>query len=191
MSTVSKFMFATDFRGDAAAKHSVSDADLQAARNEGFRAGQAEGRAQVLAELEASTNAMVASLTQSLQILMGEMDQRTATIEDAATGVAIALARKLAGEALADNQMAAIEAAARDCLVQARGAPHLAIRVHDTMVEQIVLGEPDVKPGDARIEWADGGIVIDRAALDRSISDVIADALGGFPQGAQPQQTTG
>ena len=54
----------------------------------------------------------------------------------------------------------------------------------------VVLGEPDIRPGDARIEWADGGIVIDRAALDRSIDDVIAEALGEIQTGAQPQQTT-
>jgi flagellar assembly protein FliH len=206
MATVSKFMFAADFRGDTAAKQAVSEVDIAAARNEGFKTGLTEGRAQVLGELEASTNAMAASLIQSLEILLAEMDQRTATLEDAAAGVAVTLARKLVGEALADRQLAGIEAAAREGLVQARGAPHLAIRVHDTMVEQVdrllarltreagfagrivVLGEPDIRPGDARIEWADGGIVIDRGALDRSIDDVIAEALGESPAGAQPRQ---
>jgi flagellar assembly protein FliH len=207
MASVSKFMFAADFRGDTAAKQAVSEAGLVAARGEGLRAGVAEGRAQVLEELEASTNATVASLTQSLEILLAEMDQRTAAIEDAAAGVAVILARKLAGEALADRQLAGIEAAARDGLLQARGAPHLAIRVHDTLVEQVdrllarltreagfagrivVLGEPDIRPRDARIEWADGGIVVDRGALDRSIDDVIAEALGEIPTGARPQQS--
>jgi flagellar assembly protein FliH len=207
MATVSKFMFAADFRGDVAAKQAVSEADMAAARNEGFRAGLAEGRVQVLGEMEASTNAMAASLTHSLEILLTEMDQRAAILEDAAAGVAVTLARKIAGEALAERPLAGIESAARDCLVQARGAPHLAVRVHDTMVEQVdkllarltreagfagrivVLGEPDVRPGDARIEWADGGILVDRAALDRSIDDVIAEALGEIPPGAQPQQT--
>lgn len=209
MATVSKFMFAADFRGDSAARHVVSEADMAAARDEGFRAGLAEGRAQVLGQLEANISAMAASLTQSLETLLGQMDQRSATIEDEAVRVAVTLARKLAGEALAERQLAGIEAAARDGLVQARGAPHLAIRVHDTMVEQVdkllarltreagfagrivVLGEPDIRPGDGRIEWADGGIVIDRGALDRSIDDVIAEALGEIPSGARTQQPIG
>lgn len=208
MSTVSKFTFATDFRGDAAAKRAASETELHAAREEAFQAGRARGRAEVLQELEASTNAMAASLTRSVEILLAEIDSRTATLESAAAGVAVTLARKLAGEALADNRLAAIEAAARECLIQARGAPHLAIRVHDTMVEQVdrllarltreagfagrivVLGEPDIGLGDARIEWADGGIVIDRAALDQSIAKVITDALGHIPEGAQPRNAT-
>lgn len=205
MASVSKFTFATDFRGDATARRAVSETELNAARDAGFQAGRAQGRAEVLQELEASTNAMAASLTRSLEILLAEIDTRTAALEDAATGVAVTLARKLAGDAIASHQLAGIESAARECLVQARGAPHLAIRVHDSMVEEVdrllarltreagfagrivVLGEPDVSQGDARIEWADGGIVINRAALDQSIADVIADALGHIPEGAQPR----
>lgn len=200
MSTASKFTFATDFRSDAKTVNIITEAELVSARAESYQSGVAQGRAQLLAELEASTNAMVSSLTQSMQHLLVEMDQRTATIEDAAVDVAVSLARKLAGEALAGSQLSRIEAAARDCLVQARGAPHLAIRVSDDLVEQVdkllakltreagfagrivVLGEPDIAAGDARIEWADGGLVIDRTALDRSISDVISQALGASSQ---------
>ena len=29
----------------------------------------------------------------------------------------------------------------------------------------VVLGEPDLAPGDARIEWADGGVVRERARI--------------------------
>lgn len=196
MATASKFTFATDFRGDVGSQRVINEAELAAARSEGFQSGLAEGRKQVLGELDAGFNALAASLTQSVATLIAEADRRMALIEDAAAGVAVALARKIAGEALAGNQMAGIEAAARDGLVQARGAPHLAIRVNEAMVEQVdrllarltreagfagrivVLGEPDVPPGDARIEWADGGIVIDRAALDRSIERVISESLG-------------
>lgn len=195
MATASKFMFATDFRGGDAAKNAVSQADLAAARAEGVLQGRAEGRQQVLIELEASTNALAASLTGAIEVLISEMDQRTLTIENAAIEAAVAIGRKAAGEAISANRLAAIETAARDGLIQARGAPHLAIRVCETMVEQVdklmarltreagfagkivILGEPDISPGDGRIEWADGGIVIDHGAIDRAISNIAAQAI--------------
>lgn len=38
----------------------------------------------------------------------------------------------------------------------------------------VVLGDPDMQAGDARIEWADGGIVRERARIEAAV----ADALG-------------
>ncbi len=83
--------------------------------------------------------------------------------------------------------------------MHARSAPHLAVRVNDAAVEDaeklfgrltresgyagkvIILGEPDIAPGDARLEWADGAVVIDRAALEKSISDAVSRLVGAVP----------
>ncbi|TXN60983.1 flagellar assembly protein FliH [Methylobacterium sp. WL18] len=82
--------------------------------------------------------------------------------------------------------------AARAALQHLRGVPHLVVRVHDGLVEEaetlvkrlarergyegrlVVLGDPDMHAGDARIEWADGGIVRERARIEAAV----ADALG-------------
>jgi flagellar assembly protein FliH len=37
----------------------------------------------------------------------------------------------------------------------------------------IVMGEADVASGDCRIEWADGGLVRDRAATEQAIADAV------------------
>ena len=37
----------------------------------------------------------------------------------------------------------------------------------------VVLAEPDIAPGDCRIEWADGGIVRDRAATEAAIAEAV------------------
>jgi flagellar assembly protein FliH len=39
----------------------------------------------------------------------------------------------------------------------------------------IVLGEPDIALGDARLEWADGGLVRERRATEAAL----AQTLGG------------
>ena len=38
----------------------------------------------------------------------------------------------------------------------------------------VVLAEPDLAPGDCRIEWADGGMVRNRAATELAIGEVVA-----------------
>jgi flagellar assembly protein FliH len=36
-----------------------------------------------------------------------------------------------------------------------------------------VLAEPDVAPGDCRIEWADGGLTRDRAKTEAAINEAV------------------
>ena len=56
----------------------------------------------------------------------------------------------------------------------------------------VILGEPDVRRGDCRIEWADGGMVVDHQALadavaalvDAHIATLDTDADAG--EGATP-----
>ena len=38
----------------------------------------------------------------------------------------------------------------------------------------MVLAEPDIAPGDCRIEWADGGISRDSAATEHAIDEAVA-----------------
>ncbi|MFL1876996.1 hypothetical protein ACIKT0_17910, partial [Hansschlegelia beijingensis] len=42
----------------------------------------------------------------------------------------------------------------------------------------VVLGDPDVAEGDARLEWADGGVVRDGAAVARAVEQAIALRFG-------------
>ena len=51
--------------------------------------------------------------------------------------LALALARKLAGEALDDEPLAVIADAAAQAFQHLRGVPHLAVRVNDDLVEQV------------------------------------------------------
>ena len=34
----------------------------------------------------------------------------------------------------------------------------------------ITLGEPDIAPGDVRLEWADGGVVRDRSRIEEAVT---------------------
>lgn len=190
----SKYVFGNDFSRDRQAK--IGEADVASAMQSGFERGVAEGRAAAAGEIAATYATLAQNISIQLQQLLGEADQRTAAIEEAAIEVAVTLARAIAGAALADRADADLQAAARAALAHARGAPHLALRVNeaavgemDTLMQKlaretgfagriIVLGEPDIAPGEGRIEWADGGVLVDRPALDQGINQAVMAALG-------------
>ena len=37
----------------------------------------------------------------------------------------------------------------------------------------MILAEPDIATGDCRIEWADGGVVLERAAIEAKINELV------------------
>lgn len=191
MNASSKFVFATDFRAERRAQGPVDPAFVKA-REEAYQQGLAEGAARAQAEGDHQLAAMADQLMRAADRLVADETTR----ETAAVRLAVAFARKLAGRALAALPMAAIEEAARECLTHARGAPHLAIRVAEDQVEAVntlftrlgrelgsgaalvVLGDPEIQPGDARMEWADGGIVVDSAAREAAFEAVFGRVLG-------------
>ncbi|GJD89013.1 hypothetical protein BHAOGJBA_2538 [Methylobacterium hispanicum] len=194
------FLFDTDFRkpkpdlaAEAAAREAVSvaaAAERAAAEAlaRGLEAGRAEGRAEAHAQLQARLADAMNRLALSVAGLMAQAEAREAEREAQAVEVAVLLARRVAGEALDAQPLAVIGEAARGALQHLRGVPHLAVRVHDSLVEEtesllrrlarergfegrlVVLGEPDLERGDARIEWADGGIVRERARIEAAIT---------------------
>ncbi|GAU83495.1 FliH/SctL family protein [Bosea sp. BIWAKO-01] len=194
MSTAKKFMFGTDFREGN--RRAVSEADLAAARSEGFAAGHEQGRR----EADAQLNGLLAHLVRSVERLLVEEDKRAFAIEEQAAQVAIVTAQTLAGAALADRPLARIEAVVRECLSHARLAPHLLVRVHESAVETmesmlaglaretgfagrlVVLGQSDIGPGDGRIEWADGGMAIDSAVIGQKVEEAVRSIFGHMPQ---------
>ena len=70
-------------------------------------------------------------------------------------------------------------------------APHVVVRVNNELyaatrerLEEIarsrgfegrlvVLGEAEIAPGDCRIEWADGGVIRNQAAVASAIDDLV------------------
>jgi len=190
MRTATKFMFGTDFREGG--RRAAGEADLASARSEAFRDGEAHARQQA----EGQITGLVSQLARTAERLLSQEDVRSAAIEAQAARVAIVTAKALAGAALAARPLGEIEQAVRECLSHARLAPHLVVRVNDAAVEAvetlikrvaqesayagrlIVLGQPDIMPGDGRIEWADGGFAIDAQRLSRLVEQAVAVVFG-------------
>ncbi|ACA19450.1 putative flagellar assembly protein FliH [Methylobacterium sp. 4-46] len=170
-----------------AAASARAAAELRRAIDEARAAGLQEGRAQAESQVQARLADALTRVAVTAAGLLAAADARDAEREAQALDFALALGRKIAGEALDARPVAAILETARAALQHLRGVPHLAVRVNDALVDEtqaalarlarergfegrlIVLGDPDLMPGDARMEWADGGVVRERAAIEAAL----------------------
>ena len=86
-----------------------------------------------------------------------------------------------------------------ECFSHLVSTPHLVVRINESLYEiarerierlakqsgfegrLVILAEPDIETGDCRIEWADGGVVLERAAIDAKINELVG-ALRRVPR---------
>jgi flagellar assembly protein FliH len=112
-------------------------------------------------------------------------------METEAVDVAVAVARKLCGELIAREPLGEITALVSDCFAHLVSTPHIVVRINDALYEGarekierlaaqngfqgrlVVLAEPTIATGDCRIEWADGGMVLERATVEAKIDELV------------------
>jgi flagellar assembly protein FliH len=193
-----KFLFDVDFgpRADVKAAERTITAEEHAARlaeaeAAGYRKGFADSEAQQIAEVERRYAAALESIGRALDGLGSGLGAIEARLEAEAVDVAVQVGRKLAGELTAREPLAELAALASECFRQLVSAPHVVVRVHDSLFDNardrleglarargydgrlVVLGEPEIAPGDCRIEWADGGVLRDSAAIEAAIAESV------------------
>ncbi len=191
-----RFLFGDDFRDPQPQAPPVPVDAFREEREAAEQAGYARGVEAGRREAEMQTQRRIAEAlehtAQRATAALGGLDARAREIEGLGLTFFHALAAKLAGRALASQPLAAIAEAAETAFRHVRGVPHLAVRVSADLVEAvdallkpmarergfegriIVIGDDQVVAGDARLEWADGGVVRDAAAIDAEISTLLA-----------------
>lgn len=166
---------------------------LEEARREGREAGLAEGERTAIANAAKAETAAAEALAARVAAMAASIDDsRKQTIADGVQ-LALSIARKLAGGLIAREPAAEIEALVTECMATLDGVPHLVIRCDPTLAESVrdiatskmttsgftgrlvVLGDPEIAIGDARLEWADGGVVRDVRKLSAEIDARIAE----------------
>ncbi|RYE45157.1 MAG: hypothetical protein EOP24_21150 [Hyphomicrobiales bacterium] len=165
---------------------------LEEARREGREAGLAEGERTAVAKAAKAEAAAAESLAVRVAAMAASMDDaRKQTIAEGVE-LSLSIARKLAGGFIAREPTAEIEQLVAECMATLDGVPHLVIRCDPALADAVrdiatgkmttsgftgrlvVLGDPDIAIGDARIEWADGGVVRDIRKLSAEIDARIA-----------------
>jgi flagellar assembly protein FliH len=125
-------------------------------------------------------------------------------METEAVDVAIAVARKLCAELVAREPLGEIMALVSDCFSHLVSTPYLVVRINDSLYDAarsqierlaaqagfegrlVILAEPTIATGDCRIEWADGGVVLDRAAIEAKISELVGRYMASRSEAERP-----
>jgi flagellar assembly protein FliH len=128
-------------------------------------------------------------------------------METEAVDVAVAVARKLCSELLAGEPLAEVMALVRDCFSHLVSTPHLVVRINDSLYDAarerierlakqngfegrlVILAEPEIDSGDCRIEWADGGVVLERTAIEAKINELVGRYMASRDQAGTAMRT--
>lgn len=180
---------------------------LAAARADGIAAGMAEGERTALASAQRAQVAAAEALGSRVAAMAAGMDDARRQIIAESVELSLSIARKLAGGLIARQPTGEIEGLIAECMATLDGVPHLVIRCEPHLADAVrdiatgrmntsgfngrlvVLGDPDIAIGDARIEWADGGVVRDIRKLSAEIDQKIADyfAARGIRRGTDEE----
>ena len=210
MAPKAKYMFEQDFapgasqaeKAVAAAEHTLklAEAGQHGFRN-GFENAEREGHS-VAARRTAAAFEQIAGAVERFSRSIVVAEQR---IEAEAVELAVAIAKKLVPELLQREPFGEIAALATECFRQLSTAPHVVVRVNNTLHETartqleeiartrgfegrlVVIAEPEIAIGDCKIEWADGGVVRDMAATEEAIGTAIARYLGARQSAVLPE----
>jgi flagellar assembly protein FliH len=210
MGAQAKYLFDDDFGAGAraAAEKPLAAAELAIRLGEaeskgfgdGFAAAEKEGTA-VAASRQAIAFEQIGDAIDKLARGLAAIETR---LLNEGIELAVAIARKLSPELVARQPLAEITALAAECFKQLATAPHVVVRVndslHDTATRELseiargrgfegrlmVLADPEVAPGDCQIEWADGGVIRNAARTELAIRNAIGRYLGARQAAAMP-----
>jgi flagellar assembly protein FliH len=196
MAAPAKFLFDMDFsapdktreRPATAAEiaQKVAAAEARAYRD-GFDAAQREAKA----ESDRRAAAALEGIGTAIKAIATRFSGIETRMETEAVDVAVAVARKLCSELIAGEPLAEVTKLVSECFSHLVSTPHLVVRINDSLYEGarerierlakqsgfegrlVILAEPGIATGDCRIEWADGGVVLERAAIEAKINELV------------------
>ena len=203
MTVAHKFTFDLDLGRAPKRSKTLPEDELEhmiaAARREGYDAGKRDGLKQGQQSAEARAgDAMSAAgekIAADAAAMLSEIDRFESAHRQEAVALAASVARKLAAHLIAREPEAELAALLAECMASLERAPHLVIRCHPDLCDRlrtiaeerakvtgfagrlVVMGDPDTKLGDGRLEWVDGGLVRDINAISNEINTRISAYL--------------
>jgi flagellar assembly protein FliH len=208
--TPAKFTFDLDLgrnaeKGSLMTESALSK-KLEAARKEGYAAGLVDGEKTAIAKANKQLLAAADQIGNQAAALVAGMDDLGRHATGEAVILAAAIARKLAAAFVEREPTGELSALIADCMSSLNGVPHLVIRCTPELADAVrdiatarmqtsgfsgrlvVLGDPDIPLGDARLEWADGGVVRSSAEINAEIDRRIADYFAAHGIVANPDE---
>jgi len=209
MAAPAKFLFDMDFGAPDKTRErpataveiaqKIADAEARA-----YRAGYEAAQREAKAESDRRAALALEEIGIAIKGIASRFSGIEARMETEAVDVAVAVARKLCAELIAAEPLAEITALVSDCFSHLVATPHLVVRINDALYEAarekierqatqsgfegrlVILAEPGIATGDCRIEWADGGVVLERAAIEAKINELVGRYMASRDQAGRP-----
>src|SRR5437588_1655366 len=205
MASPAKFLFDMDFSAPDKGRERPATAleiaqKIASAEAHAYRDGYDAGQREAKAESDRRTALALEEIRLAIQGIAARFAGVERRMETEAVDVAIAVARKLCSQLIAAEPLGEITGLVSDCFSQLVATPHLVVRINDSLYEAarekierqaaqsgfegrlVILAEPEIASGDCRIEWADGGVVLGRAAIGVKISELVGRYLASRNQ---------
>ena len=205
MAAPAKFLFDNDFAApDKARERAATAAEIAQkvaeAEARSYRAGYEAAQHEARVESARRSALALEEIGIAIRGIAARFSGIEGRMETEAVDVAVAVARKLCSELMAREPLGEIMALVSDCFSHLVATPHLVVRINDQLYETaranierqaaqsgfegrlVILAEPGIPNGDCRIEWADGGVVLERAAIEAKISELVGRYLASRNQ---------
>jgi flagellar assembly protein FliH len=196
MAAPAKFLFDMDFSApdktrERPATPSEIAQKIASAEARAYRDGYDTAQREAKAESDRRTALALEEIAVGIQGIATRFSGIEIRMETEAVDVAVAVARKLCSELISDEPLVEITGLVSDCFSHLVSTPHLVVRINETLYEAaherierlakqsgfagrlVILAEPEIATGDCRIEWADGGVVLERAAIEAKINELV------------------
>src|ERR1700709_728961 len=209
MGAPAKFLFDMDFSApekghERAATPSEIAQQIAAAEARGYRDGFDAAMREAKAETDRRTTLALEEIGIAIRSIVTRFSGIERRMETEAVDVAVAVARKLCSELIAAEPLAEMTALVSGCFSHLVSTPHLVVRINDALYEAarekierqatqsgfegrlVILAEPGIATGDCRFEWADGGVVLERAAIEAKINELVGRYMASRDQAGRP-----
>jgi flagellar assembly protein FliH len=196
MAAPAKFLFDMDFSApdktrERPATPSEIAQKIASAEARAYRDGYDTAQREAKAESDRRTALALEEIGLAIQGIATRFSGIETRMETEAVDVAVAVARKLCSELISGEPLVEISRLVSDCFSHLVSTPHLVVRINDSLYEAaherierlakqsgfagrlVILAEPEIATGDCRIEWADGGVVLERAAIEANINELV------------------
>ena len=196
MAAPAKYMFDMDFSApDRMRERPATPAEIAqkiaAAESRAYRDGFDAAQREAKAESDRRSALALEEIGVNIKAIAQRFSGIETRMETEAVDVAVAVARKLCSTLIAAEPLGEITGLVKDCFSHLVSTPHLVVRINDSLYEAahehiermakrsgfegrlVILAEPEIDTGDCRIEWADGGVVLERAAIEAKINELV------------------
>jgi flagellar assembly protein FliH len=196
MAAPAKFLFDMDFSApDRMRERPATPAEIAqkvaAAEARAYRDGYDAAQREAKAESDRRSAAALEEIGVNIRGIAQRFSGIEARMETEAVDVAVAVARKLCSTLIAAEPLSEIVGLVKDCFSHLVATPHLVVRINEALYDAaherierlakqsgfegrlVILAEPEIATGDCKIEWADGGVVLEREAIEAKINELV------------------